>query len=77
MTVLERMARKGVVSRRKIGRVYFYRAELELDSARGRALEHLVDAYFDGSRESLITFLGATPPETPKKRRAAFDEFLL
>lgn len=76
MTVLDRLARKGAVSRRKVGRAHLYHAEFPKEDARQRALERLVDVYFDGSRESLIVFLGAMPPE-PRSSRVSFDESLL
>ena len=77
MTVLDRLARKGAVSRRKIGRAHLYHAEFPKEDARHRALERFLEVYFDGSRESLITFLGAVPPEPEMARRAVFDESLL
>ena len=77
MTVLDRLARKGAVSRRKVGRAHLYHAEFPREAARLRALERLLDLYFDGSRESLMVFLGAMPPEPRTSRAAAFDESLL
>ena len=81
MTVLDRLARKGAVSRRKVGRAHLYHAEFPREAARQRALERLLDVYFDGSRESLMAFLGMTLPEPQAlpemSRAAAFDESLL
>jgi len=80
MTVLDRLARKGVVSRRKVGRAHLYHAEFPREAARQRALERLLDVYFDGSRESLMAFLGGEftqGPALPEMSRAAFDESLL
>jgi len=80
MTVLDRLARKGVVSRRKVGRAHLYHAEFPRETARQRALERLLDVYFEGSRESLIAFLGgefAQVQAIPEMSRTAFDESLL
>ena len=61
MTVLDRLARKGVVSRRKVGRAHLYHAEFPRAEARGRAVRRLLDYYFDGSTEALRSFLAGTP----------------
>lgn len=57
MTILDRLAHKGVVTRRKIGRAYLYRANLTPDSARESAVERLVAGFFGGSRELLMQHL--------------------
>lgn len=57
MTILDRLAHKGVVTRRKIGRAYLYRANLTPDGARESAVERLVAGFFGGSRELLIEHL--------------------
>ena len=61
MTVLDRLARKGVVSRRKVGRAHLYHVEFPRAEARSRAVRRLLDYYFDGSTESLRSFLAGTP----------------
>jgi predicted transcriptional regulator len=77
MTVLDRLTRKGAASRRKVGRSHLYHAEIPRESARERAVERLLEVYFDGSRDSLIVFLGATPPPTQATSGTSFDEALL
>ena len=67
MTVLDRLARKGVVTRRKVGRAHLYHAEFARAEARRRAVRRLLDHYFDGSAEALRSFLAGTPAA----RRAA------
>jgi BlaI family transcriptional regulator, penicillinase repressor len=62
MTIMDRLARKGVVERRKSGRAYVYRARLTADEARSQALAQLIDNFFDGSRESLIAQLQTANP---------------
>lgn len=59
MTVLDRLARRGCVERRKVGRGFQYSAVLTRDSVRQVAIEDLIDCYFDGSEESLRHFLQA------------------
>jgi predicted transcriptional regulator len=82
MTVLDRLTRKGAASRRKVGRAHLYHAEMPRDHARDRAVERLLEIYFDGSRDSLINFLDAAQPvaqgtKPPDAAAAAFDESLL
>lgn len=64
MTIMDRLARKGVVERRKHGRAYIYRAHLTADEARSQALTQLIDNFFQGSRESLLAQL-ATAKQKP------------
>jgi predicted transcriptional regulator len=58
MTIMDRLARKGVVERRKVGRAYIYRPNLTVEEARSQALGQVVDNYFGGSKEALIAQLG-------------------
>ena len=58
MTILDRLARKNVVTRRKIGRAYLYRANLTPEGARESAVTRLVAGFFGGSREELLQHLG-------------------
>lgn len=62
MTVLDRLVRKGKVSRRKAGRAFIYTPEASRDEMRRKAVAELLDAFFDGSERELIEFL--EPPET-------------
>ncbi|MGB9605098.1 MAG: BlaI/MecI/CopY family transcriptional regulator, partial [Bryobacteraceae bacterium] len=79
LTVLDRLARKGVVERRLSGRRFVYRATLSRDEARRAALRDLVENYFDGSTAELLAFLGAaTPrPESAAPATAGLDTVLL
>jgi predicted transcriptional regulator len=80
MTIMDRLARKGVVDRRKVGRAYTYRANVSADEARAQALGQVVDNFFGGSKEALIAQLnGVLPaarvepayPAAPRARAAA------
>ena len=68
MTVLERLVRKGKLSRRKSGRAFIYLPTASRDALRRIAVRELLDGFFDGSEEDLIRFLRDTeayvPPST-------------
>src|SRR5215813_2947490 len=57
MTVLDRLVRKGKVTRRKVGRSFTYAPAQSRDALRRAAVQELLDGYFDGSEEDLLTFL--------------------
>jgi predicted transcriptional regulator len=57
MTIMDRLARKGVVERQKIGRAYIYRPRLSADEARAQALEQVIEGFFGGSKEALLAHL--------------------
>lgn len=69
MTIMDRLARKGVVERRKVGRAYLYRAHLSAEEARVQALRLVVENFFGGSKEALVAQLG--PIEPPPRAFAA------
>jgi BlaI family transcriptional regulator, penicillinase repressor len=57
MTIMDRLARKGIVERRKVGRAYIYRPNLSAEDARAQALGQVVENYFGGSKAALIAQL--------------------
>ncbi len=63
MTLLERLARKGMVSRRKSGRAYVYTPELSRDLVQRNAFREFVNSFFDGSEDKLLEWLGHQPSE--------------
>lgn len=67
MTLLDRLARKGAVARRKKGRAFVYSPNLQPDFVRRVAVQELVNSLFGGSEEALMAFLtGArAEPEAP------------
>ena len=79
MTIMDRLARKGIVERRKVGRAYSYRANLSAEEARAHALAQVVENFFGGSKEALLAQLmasgpqpaRATYPAAPRARAAA------
>jgi BlaI family penicillinase repressor len=60
MTIMDRLARKGVVERVKAGRAYIYRARLTADDARTQALGQVLENFFGGSKEALVAHLGTS-----------------
>src|SRR5438128_1643158 len=81
MTVLDRLARKSAVSRRKVGRAHLYHAEYPRATAVDRALRRLIENYFDGSPEGLRSYLRGpvvdSKPAAPPAQQDALDETLL
>ena len=53
MTIMDRLARKGVVERRKVGRAYIYRPNLSAEDARSQALGQVIENFFGGSKEAV------------------------
>jgi predicted transcriptional regulator len=70
MTVLERLVRKGKVTRRKAGRAYVYTATASREALRHVAIRELLEGFFDGSREELQRFL-SQPEAQPMAAAAA------
>jgi BlaI family transcriptional regulator, penicillinase repressor len=68
MTVLDRLARKGAVVRRKVGRSFQYAPVLSREGLRRLAIRDLVDSFFEGSEDALRAYLrngdggSAAPP---------------
>src|SRR5581483_3224709 len=58
MTVLERLLRKGKLSRRKVGRAFVYSPQAGREEMRRAAVRELLESFFDGSEEELLRFLG-------------------
>ncbi len=72
MTVLDRLVRKGKLSRLKTGRAFVYRPEASREEMRRAAVRELVDSLFNGSERELIEFL--TPPAELASAAAAGAE---
>src|SRR5271170_2034753 len=68
MTIMDRLARKGVVERRKVGRAYIYSANLSAEDARTQALGQVIENFFGGSKEALLAQLSG---DAPRVRAAA------
>lgn len=61
MTVLDRLVRRGLISRRKFGRAFVYAPVVSRDALRRLALKEFLDSYFESSQDQLIQFLQGEP----------------
>ena len=57
LTLLDRLARRGAVSRRKEGRGFRYQPTVDRDKLRRMALRQFLQYHFDGSESKLKIFL--------------------
>jgi BlaI family transcriptional regulator, penicillinase repressor len=64
MTILDRLAQKGVVARQKAGRAYLYRPNLTAEQARAHAVERIVNGFFEGSTQALMAQLSGAQRES-------------
>ena len=79
MTVLDRLARKGGVARRKVGRSFLYTPVFDREVLRRAAVDQLVNSYFGGSREALLAYLtgGEARTETAEGGEERLETVLL
>jgi BlaI family transcriptional regulator, penicillinase repressor len=78
MTVLDRLVRKGRLTRRKSGRAFVYAPQDTRDSLRRAAVRELLEGFFDGSEEELLAFLRAPAARPmPVTAEARIDTVLL
>jgi predicted transcriptional regulator len=61
MTLMDRLARKGAVERRKAGRSFVYAPVLSRETLRRLAVRELVESLFGGSQDELIAYLRGEP----------------
>jgi predicted transcriptional regulator len=73
MTVLDRLVRKGRLTRRKVGRAFVYSPNASRDSMRRAAVRELLDGYFDGSEAELLEFLRPAAVPAPSAPPAHED----
>jgi len=71
MTVMDRLARKGVVAREKRGRAHLYRSLVAEEASQQDAVNQLVKDFFGGSREELLRYLEPGPPRLDKSHQVA------
>jgi predicted transcriptional regulator len=76
LTLLDRLARRGAVSRRKEGRGFRYQATVERDKLRRLALRHFLEYHFEGSEAKLKIFLEQPVEEPVVAESAVVDEGL-
>jgi predicted transcriptional regulator len=61
LTLLDRLSRRGAVSRRKEGRGFRYQPSIDRDKLRRLALSQFLDHHFGGSLANLRLFLEVEP----------------
>jgi len=59
LTIMDRLEQKGIVTRRKVGKAFHYQARLSAEEARLKAVEKIVEGFFDGSQEALAAHLSS------------------
>ena len=57
LTLLERLTKRGLLTRRKAGRSFIYTPMRGREAMRQVAVREIVALYFDGERESLLAWL--------------------
>jgi predicted transcriptional regulator len=80
MTVLDRLARKAVVTRRKVSRSFVYTPAVTREALRRAAVRELLANFFDGSEPELIAYLRSEPVPAPvgvEEPEARLDTALL
>ena len=60
-TIMDRLARKGAVARRKVGRAHRYTPVYQATDARAQAVQAMAQHFFGGSRRALATYLSGQP----------------
>jgi predicted transcriptional regulator len=73
LTLLDRLARRGAVSRRKEGRGFRYQPTVARDKLRRLALRNFLEYHFDGSEAKLKIFL-EQPVEEPMPEPTLIEE---
>jgi predicted transcriptional regulator len=63
LTIMDRLEQKGIVARRKVGRAFHYQAKLSAEEARLKAVEKIVEGFFDGSPAALAAHLSSLAPQ--------------
>jgi len=61
MTLLDRLERRGAVSRKKVSRMFVYEALLTREAVRALAVKQLVNTFFDGESADLAEYLKSEP----------------
>jgi predicted transcriptional regulator len=74
LTMLNVLARKALVTHRQEGRAFVYRAAITREQARTRALDHLLQQFFQGSPNILAQHLVNTHDIDPAVLAALRDK---
>ena len=68
-TFLRILERKGHITHDKRGRSFVFQARTDYDQATRRAVDLLLDGFFDGSLDALLEWSHAVPPPARRRRR--------
>ena len=79
LTLLERLTKRGLLTRRKAGRSFIYTPIRDREAMRQVAVREMVELYFDGDRERLLAWLQglATELATEPSEERTLDATLL
>jgi len=77
MTVLDRLEKRGGVSRRKQGRSFVYVPKLSREELRRFAVKEVVDRFFEGSEEALARYLKSSQKPVASSQNENMDASLL
>jgi len=76
MTVMSRLAEKGVLERQKQGRAFLYRAAADRSEVAGSMLSNLVDRLYAGSPGRAIAHLIETEEDVADEELARLEEMI-
>jgi predicted transcriptional regulator len=76
MTVMSRLAAKGVLAREKLGRAYVYRAAAEQSEVAGSMLSSLVQRLYSGSPARAIAHLIETEQEVDEEELERLESLI-
>ncbi len=76
MTVMSRLANKGLLRRQKEGRSYVYRPAVAQDEVAGRLLSSLVGRLYGGSPAHAIAYLIEAEPAVDDQELARLEELI-
>jgi predicted transcriptional regulator len=65
LTIMDRLEQKGIVTRRKVGKAFHYQPKLSVEEARVKAVEKIVEGFFDGSPAALAAHLSSAAYAVP------------
>jgi len=70
LTLLDRLAKRGQLERRKQGRSYLYKPLQDRETLRQTAVAELVHRYFDGETAGLVRWLQTSEQDRGSRRAA-------
>ncbi len=73
MTLLDRLLRKGMVTRRKAGRAFVYAPAASREALRRIAVRDLLENFFDNSETALIKYLESRSGPAPTMADVLFE----